>query len=157
VIIAESPPHSGKYFYDPAGAPSEALFAAMMKQLGVAPRCPKQDGLRQFQRKGWFLVDATYQPVNNLSEASADRVIERDYPSLRDDLATLMSARSTPLVLIKVNVCRILEPRLTEDGFNVLNGGRAVYFPSNSNQPDFHRQFGAILETAGITRTAMLP
>jgi hypothetical protein len=33
VIIAESPPASGRYFYDPAGAPSEPLFAALMRQL----------------------------------------------------------------------------------------------------------------------------
>jgi hypothetical protein len=154
VIIAESPPSNGKYFYDRNGLPSEPLFAAMMKQLGVDPRCPKEDGLREFQRKGWFLVDATYKPVDKLSDSSADRVIKRRYQSLRNDLATLIPDRSTPLVLIKVNVCHILEPRLTEDGFSVLNGGRAVYFPSNGRQPDFHRQFGAILESAGITQTA---
>jgi Family of unknown function (DUF5677) len=155
VIIAESPPSNGKYFYDRKGLPSEPLFAAMMKQLGVDPRCPKEDGLREFQRKGWFLVDATYKPVDKLSDSSADRVIKRRYQSLRHELATLIPDRSTPLVLIKVNVCHILEPRLTEDGFNVLNGGRAVYFPSNGRQPDFHRQFGAILESAGITQTAI--
>ena len=33
VIIAESPPDSGLYFYDPAGAVSEPLFRAFMPDL----------------------------------------------------------------------------------------------------------------------------
>jgi hypothetical protein len=32
-IIAESPPVSGKYFYNPNGTVSESLFAALMLQL----------------------------------------------------------------------------------------------------------------------------
>jgi hypothetical protein len=150
VIIAESPPASEKYFYDPAGAPSEPLFAALMKQLHVFP-LTKEEGLREFQRRGWVLVDATYEPVNKLiSKSSRDRVIERDYPLLRDDLASLMSDRSIPIVLIKENVCRILRPKLVRDGFNVLNGERLIYFPGNGWQTEFHRQFRAILESAEI-------
>jgi hypothetical protein len=150
VIIAESPPASGKYFYDPAGSPSEPLFAALMMQLRVFP-LTKEEGLREFQRRGWVLVDATYEPVNELiSKSSRNRVIERAYPLLRDDLASLMSDRSIPIVLIKENVCRILRPKLVQDGFNVLNGERLIYFPSTSRQKEFHRQFSAILESAEI-------
>src|SRR5262245_3929421 len=65
VIVAESPPASGKYFYDPTGATSEPLFAALMKQLRFSAS-RKEDGLREFQRRGWVLVDATYEPVNHL-------------------------------------------------------------------------------------------
>jgi hypothetical protein len=67
-----------------------------------------------------------------------------------DDLAALIPDRSIPLILIKENVCRILEQKLTEDGFNVLNGGSVIYFPATGRQKDFYRQFGAILESAGI-------
>jgi hypothetical protein len=42
VVVAESPPVSGRYFYDPAGAPSEALFAALMKQLRLSPSTKKR-------------------------------------------------------------------------------------------------------------------
>jgi hypothetical protein len=38
------------------------------------------------------------------------------YPLLRDDLASLTPDRSIPVVLIKANVCRILEPLLSKDG-----------------------------------------
>jgi hypothetical protein len=146
VVIAESPPASGRYFCDSTGSPSEALFAALMKQLRLSPTT-KEEGLREFQQSGWLLVDATYEPVDKVTRSRRDKIIDRDYPLLRDDLAALVSDRSTPLILIKENVCRILEPKLTHDGFNVLNRGRVIYFPASGRQKDFFRQFGAILDS----------
>jgi hypothetical protein len=149
-IIAESPPASGRYFYDPAGVPSEPLFAAMMRQLGLSPRT-KQDGLAEFHRSGWVLVDATCEPVNTLKASSREQIIIRDYPLLRIDLASLIPDRSAPLILIKANICRMLEPRLAEDAFRVINRGRVVYFPSSGQQNKFYQQFAAIRRSAGIS------
>src|SRR5205814_1428392 len=98
--------------------------------------------------RGWVLVDATYQPVDKLAKDAThdrDEVIAQDYPLLLDDLASLMPDRSTPLILIKANVCRAFEPLLSKDGFTVLNGGRPIYFPSNGRQTDFKNQFNAVL------------
>jgi hypothetical protein len=149
VIVAESPPKTGKYFYDPAGRTTEPLFAALMQQLKHAP-ATKEDGLREFQLRGWLLVDASYEPVDGVTnKKERDAVITRDYDLLRYDLDRMLSDKSTPVVLIKANVCRLLESRMKEDGFNVLNGGRAVYFPSNGRQPDFRRQFDAVLKSTG--------
>jgi hypothetical protein len=50
VIIAESPPANGTYFYNPTGKVTEWLFAALMKQLGSKPTT-KEDGLREFQKE----------------------------------------------------------------------------------------------------------
>lgn len=72
-------------------------------------------------------------------------VIENDCHLLRDDLTHLDPDRTVPVVLIKANVCRILEPLLKKNGFNVLNGGRAIYFPSHGRQTEFKRQFSAVL------------
>lgn len=144
IIVAESPPASGLYFYDPDGSVGEPLFAALMKHLGLSPD-KKEIGLRGFQRSGWLLVDATYEPVNTLDNSMRDQVIARDYPLLRNDLKSLMRGRSIPLVLIKANVCRILEPRLLGDGFIVMNRGRPIYFPSNGRQTEFHRELRAVL------------
>jgi len=146
-IIAESPPASGKYFYDDQGKVSEPLFAALMQHVGFEDDRPltKVDGLRRFQEKGWVLVDATYEPVNELPDRQKADVITRDYASLRHDLEGL---GGPDLLLIKANVCRLLEPLLVRDGFNVLNHNQVVNFPSNGRQPDFHRQFGDILRHA---------
>ena len=56
VIVAESPPASGKYFYDPTGSTKEPLFAALMRQLDLSPNT-KQAGLLEIQQRGWVLVD----------------------------------------------------------------------------------------------------
>src|SRR5262245_30837076 len=82
--------------------------------------------------------------VNELSPSKRNRAIVGGYQSLRDDLASLLP--DIPLILIKENVCRLLEARLREDGFND-NSGRVIYFPSIWWQKDFHRQFAVVLES----------
>jgi hypothetical protein len=147
-IVAESPPASGKYFYDPDGAITEPLFAALMKSLGLSPRT-KASGLSVFQQRGWILVDATYEPVNDLNNIERDAILIRNYPLLRDDLTRLTPDRSAPIILIKTNVCAILEQRLMAEGFNVFNRGRRLPFPSHGWQKRFEREFGAIYEAVG--------
>ena len=149
IIIAESPPASGRYFYDVEGAVTEPLFSALMKQLRLSPTI-KERGLRAFQQLGWLLVDATYEPVNILSEANRQKIILRDYSLLRQDLSDIVGKNSTPLVLIKANICRLLGPRLVADGLTVINQGRHIYFPSHGRQPQFHMQFQEVLKTAGM-------
>ena len=50
-----------------------------------------------------------------------------------------------PLVLIKANVCKLLEPKLNKDGFKVLNKGATVFFPASGNQGFFDKQFREIV------------
>jgi hypothetical protein len=104
-----------------------------MKQLGIEPTS-KREGLRAFQERGWVLVDATYEPVNK--NPAPDLVIARDIPLLCCDLKRLLAVRwsAVPLILIKANVCRLLEPKLKGKGFNVLNKGRVVCFPSHGTR-----------------------
>jgi hypothetical protein len=151
VIVAESPPASGKYFYNPEGSISEALFSAFMKHLGQKPTT-KAEGLDHFKNQGWILVDATYTPVNALTHGpSRDEVINEGFEQLKKDLKRLTDGRSdTPVILIKANVCRRLEPRLKEAGFKVLNAGRIIYFPSSGRQGEFQSQFAEVVKDAGL-------
>jgi hypothetical protein len=146
-IVAESPPASGLYFYNPAGSIHEPLFKAVMEQLGYAPTS-KQDGLLKMKGRGVILVDATYEPVDKLSGSKSeqsrkrDEIIARDYPLLREDLARL--APET-VVLIKANVCKLLGPKLKADGFNVLNCGRPIPFPVHWHRTKFRGQFAEVV------------
>src|SRR5262249_31734386 len=124
------------FFTTQQAPPREPLFAALMKQLRLSPTT-KEEGLREFQRNGWVLGDATYEPVDKVAHSRREHTIDRDYPLLSENLAALMSDRSMAMILIKENVCRILEPKLAHDGFNVLNRGRVIYFPSTGRQKDF--------------------
>ena len=158
VVVAESPPDFEKYFYKP-GRPSEPLFAELMKQAGLDPSAfaSKEDGLFEFAQRGWFLVDATYQPVNHrsVSLAAKTKIINRDYPLLLADLLQLMPDRTAPLVLIKASVCKILEPRLVQDGFNVLNRGVHPPFPrSPFHHITFRERFRTILEKSVFRPTS---
>jgi hypothetical protein len=150
IVVAESPPISGKYFYDKSGSRTEPLFSAILQHLNFTCTA-KEDGLREIQRRGLILVDATYEPVNRMSSFVRDRVIERDYPLLLEDLRYLSSAPSLPIVLLKANVCKMLDPKLTKDGFNVINRGRSIPFPSTGQQTKSKQEFISIVEAAGIT------
>ena len=152
VIIAERPPGSSGEYFEQAEArrqgEGEPLLNALVKQLGVQPVL-KAEGLCELRKHGWVLIDATYEPVNAPGKTQRERneVITRDYGELCSDLKRLLGARwcEVPLVLIKANVCRLLDPKLTKDGFNVLNKDRRIYFPSNGNQGHFDRQFRQIV------------
>ena len=150
VIIAESPPVSGKYFYDPSGEVSEPLFSELTKRLlgGLYPT--KATGLSAFQEAGFVLVDATYTSIDDRSPVDRVKIIENGYSKLLDDLQELLVDRSVPLILVKKNVCELLEPRLTRDGYRVANRGRVVYFPSSGQQGKFREQIRPILEELGL-------
>ena len=155
VMVAELPPASVKYFYNPNGEVSEPLFSALMKQLRIGRPNTKLDGLREFQKQGWVLVDATYKPVNKLLSGEVKSTLNRDYSELSDDLKQLLSTRwrEVPLVLIKANVCKLLEPKLKEDGFNVVNKDRTVFFPAYGHQSNFDRQFREIVSDLSLPTT----
>jgi len=147
IIIAESPPASGKYFYDINGSISEPLFRAFMHDILRITPPTKSDGLRALQNAGMFLVDAVYKPVNKgLTRARRDRLIVANYPALRDDLIQITPEKDIPVLLIKKNICVLLEPLLVNDGFRVLNNGQVVPFPSSGQQGRFREIITSIIQ-----------
>lgn len=137
-IVAESPPVSGLYFYDPSGSTGEPLFRAFMGLLGLRP-ANKDGGLRALQRLGWLLVDATYRQVDGRKPGERDHILLGDYDLLRRDLD--LHAPDAALIVIKANVHRLLARRLSEDGFDVLNLDRMIPFPSTGHQNKFKPLF----------------
>jgi len=144
VIVAESlrPPEN-----------TSTIPQAPLKNRSSQPSCcnsalstTKEIGLRNFNKE--LGVGGRNIPAGDklTKDASHDRdeVIARDYPLLLDDLASLTPNRSVR--------CSNQSERLPdigtlaiEDGFSVLNGGRAIYFPSHGRQTDFKNQFSAVL------------
>jgi hypothetical protein len=139
IFLLESPPASGKYFYDPTGKTTEPLFAGLMRLIDENPGT-KEEGLAAFAEKGLFLMDATYQPVNHIkSDKERNQAILDALPELIKDLNRTLPDHRTPIVLVKANICRLLEAPLKKEGFNVLNDGRVIPFPSSGQQAKFHR------------------
>ncbi len=146
VFVLESPPKSGLYFYNPTGRVSEPLFSAMMKDIiGIKPDS-KDQGLREFASRGFLLIDATYTPVNHdhLSAQERNKRILDDLPVLVEELRGY-AGPDTGVVLVKANVCTLLEPILTARGFRILNRGRTIPFPSNGQQNRFREAVRQVL------------
>lgn len=152
IIIAESPPwppESGRYFYDPDGSTGELLYRELMDAFGIPRGASKREGLEAFAAKGPLLLDATYEPVNKIEDPSKkDAIILRDYPQL---VARLARFHKTPIALIKVNVCDLLEPKLVADGFVVLNRGIQIPFPHPGRHlARFHKDFARVIGRANL-------
>ena len=151
IFILESPPVSGKYFYDQTGKTTEPLFNAMMKLLGYSP-ADKKDGLEFFKEKGYLIIDATYKQVNKLKGKMRDVTILADYKNLISDLNSINPDKNIPIILVKANICKILEDRLLSDGFDIINKGTAIPFPSHGQQKRFHSTALEILNGLNIQK-----
>jgi len=145
VFILESPPVSGNYFYDETGRVTEPLFSAMMKLLKYKPRS-KKDGLKYFSSTGHFIIDSTYEPVNKLEGVARENAILRNYDDLVKDLKILGDSNKIHFILIKANICRLLQGKLIEDGFNVVNKGVIIPFPSTGQQGNFRKIIADVYE-----------
>ena len=145
VFILESPPASGKYFYDETGLITEPLFKAFMELLKFEPKS-KKDGLKYFSQTGHYLVDATYRPVNKLKNKERTEAIIADYELLVRDLRNIEAHEKTQLILIKANICRLLGPRLLKDGFNVVNNNLVIPFPSSGQQGKFRAMISKVYQ-----------
>ena len=150
IFILESPPKSGKYFYDPEGEVSDPLFKSMMEIIGCKPS-DKSSGLAEFAKKGFFIVDASYTPVNHYKEGKdRDERIMIWRASFLKDLLSLSPDKNTPLILVKANICRLLETPLKKEGFKVANEGVVIPFPGTGQQGKFRKQIALMFERFGI-------
>jgi len=147
IFILESPPISGLYFYDENGNISEPLFSEMMKLLNFKPQ-NKREGLLFFRNCGYLLVDATYRPVNNLKGKIRDEEILKNFKYLVEDLNDICNEIRIPIILVKANICRMLESKLKQEGFNIVNNGAIIPFPSTGQQKRFHQEISKIHQPA---------
>jgi hypothetical protein len=148
IFVAESPPVSGKYFYDPRGKPSEPLFKELLRVTLKREFASKAEGLAAFKKAGYLLVDATYQPVNHKLTSKRKIEICKSLPALINDLRYLLHGNKGNIILIKADICRLLEKPLLAAGFNVINKSAIVPFPSTGHQMEFRRIVAPLLLTA---------
>jgi len=144
IFLLESPPVSGKYFYDETGKTTDPFFRAFMKLLSYSPT-DKKDGLEYFKSNGYLIIDATYKQVNKLKGKIRDYTILSDYNRLIDDIENMCPEKNVPIILVKANICRMFDERLTERGFNILNKGVVIPFPSRGQQKRFQLEMSKVL------------
>ncbi len=142
--MLESPPAGGGYFYDPLGRVSEVLFRSFMQTLFGKKFTTKHEGLIIFQHAGYMIINAIYAPVNKLTDKEADRRILDNYINLKKELRRYCKPETT-IILVKANICKLLESKLLADGFPIANKGRIIPFPLHYHFPDFKGKIRKIL------------
>ena len=139
LLIAESPPASGGYFYFDRTTGRDSLFRETMKALRLFPedkRMPKgfdkRPLLKEFQSQGFFVVDASYEPVNKLKPRERKLVIIKEIPRLIADTRKL---DPEGIVIVKSTIFASVKEALDKAGLGkkILNE-RALPFPSHGNQ-----------------------
>ncbi len=143
IFILESPPISEKYFYKPNGRVTEPLFSAMMRIINFKP-VNKAEGLIKFMNYGFFIVDATYEPINRMTSSQRKSKILSNVENLIKDLKFVIKNKKVKIIIVKANVCRLLE-KLLKAEFNIINKGIIIPFPSNGHQNEFYSRIKRLI------------
>src|SRR5271157_5181754 len=96
LIIGESPPASGGYFYFEQATGTSGLFVEMMKALKLIPEgkglqrgFDKKPLLEKFRSLGFFLVDISYELVNKKSAKERKIAFDSQIPRLLKEVQNL--------------------------------------------------------------------
>jgi hypothetical protein len=155
LIIAESPPSSGGFFYFPKTIGKDHLFRETMKTIGLwlhsapMPRgVDKRPMLRSFQSMGFYLLDSSTDPVDKMPNHSRRESIQDQLPRLVKDVK-----RADPLniVIVKSSIFGPVSSALEEAGFGsrVLNN-QPIPFPSHGNQQKYRSMMKRLLDQTGL-------
>jgi hypothetical protein len=154
LIIAESPPSSGGFFYFRETIGKDHLFRETMKAVGLWPRnepmrrgVDKAPMLRRFQSMGFYLLDTCIFPVDKLTRPERRRTVLSQTPRL---LKEVREANPDHILIVKSSIFNPVSNALRESGLwtRVLNTG-PVPFPSHGNQSKYR---SALRRSIGKTR-----
>ncbi len=139
LLIAESPPSSGGFFYFPTTIGKDHLFRETMKALDLWPEnepmpkgVDKRSMLRRFQSMGLYLLDACAFPVDKMRPMKRRGAVMQQMPRLIDDV---IDADPLHIFVVKSSIFKPVIIALRESGLRsrILNTG-PVPFPSHGNQ-----------------------
>lgn len=146
LFLAESPPaipDNGQksYFFFENNPGKDILFATIIKAvLDIKFRKKtdnKADLLREFQARGYWLIDACEQPINRIrgeinSSQNRAKAIEANAENLLVRLGNLRNENilrsDSGIIIIKKVVYEVLGQTLLDVGFQVLQKGK-IDFP----------------------------
>ena len=104
------------------------------------------------------LVEALKDEADDVRQEAAEALGKID-PEAKATVSALIEAlkdtiknRRVKIVLVKANICRLLEEPLMAAGFNVINNGAIVPFPSHGQQPNFHKNIKKVLKRMNLNR-----
>jgi hypothetical protein len=133
VFIAESPPVTGAYFYF-LEKPPGSLFRETMKALQIDGN-DKREKLIKFQWRGFFMLDVTYKPINNLKGKARMSAVKSELPRLVEDVREL---QPNGIVIIKKPLFEPVKTALAAAGLGdrILHDA-PIPFPGSGRQKEF--------------------
>src|SRR5216683_2208815 len=138
LLIAESPPSSGGFFYFPMTIGKDHLFRETMKALELWPRnepmrkgVDKSTMLRRFQSMGFYLLDTCVFPVDKLRPIERRKAVLSQTHRLVNDV---IEANPVYILIVKSSIFNPVRNALRESGLSnrMLKTG-PVPFPSHGN------------------------
>jgi len=153
LLIAESPPSSGGFFYFPMTIGKDHLFRETMKALDLWPKnepmrkgVDKRPMLRRFQSMGLYLLDTCDFPVDKMLPWERREAILQQIPRLIDDV---IEADPLHILIVKSTIFNLVFIALEESGLQsrTLNN-RPVPFPSHGNQRNYRSSLRRALTSA---------
>ncbi len=169
VFVAEAPPafETGRFFYFPDVHRADTLFLEMMKvlyfgtndresderneRIRVADiRRTKARWLKRFQDDGFYLIDASDQPMPEAASTVAKRRrLEATLPITRREVKALVGVTQTPVILIGVLTYTVCAEPLRNEGIRILNR-EPINHPARGGQVEFRRKLTLLLQQEGI-------
>jgi hypothetical protein len=142
LVIGESPPSSGGYFYLEKTIGKDHLFRETMRALEFWPNgrrmgkgYDKRPMLSQFRSRGFFLIDTCELPVDKLQPKQRRIATVQGASTLPKRVRELDPRR---ILIVKKTVFNPVKQVLSDAGFGerILNT-RPLPFPSHGNQRKF--------------------
>jgi hypothetical protein len=139
LLIAESPPSSGGFFYFGTTIGKDHLFRETMKALEFWPKdesmrkgVDKRSMLRRFQSMGLYLLDTCVFPVDKSRPSERRKAVLTQTRRLVNDV---IKANPLNIFIVKSSIFNPVSVALREASLltRVLNTG-PVPFPSHGNQ-----------------------
>ena len=162
LLIAESPPSSGGFFYFPTTIGKDHLFRETMKALDLWPEneplrrgVDKRSMLRRFQSLGLYLLDTCDFPVDKMRPRERREAVLEQIPRLVNDV---IEANPLRILVVKSSIFNPVAIALRESGLwsRILNTG-PVPFPSHGNQQIYRSMLkSALLKARSLSQRSFL-
>ena len=155
LLIAESPPSSGGFFYFRMTIGKDHLFRETMKALELWPRnepmrkgIDKRRMLRRFRSTGFYLLDTCVFPVDKLRPIERRKAVLSQTRRLVKDV---IQADPVHILVVKSSIFTPVSIALRDAGLwaRVLNAG-PVPFPSHGNQRTYRSLLRRALRSAHL-------
>ena len=146
LLIGESPPYTPpneelKYFYNYRNSKNGQILLSSISYSFLGEKFfvgkdNKEEFLNGIVKKGIFLLDATYEPINHIKDKKLRRSkIKDSYPLLKKNLSNLPLKHNAKTLLIHGNVIKAIGGTIREDfkSYRFYDIG----FPSYYNDENF--------------------